>query len=137
MSQKSKIFIFIDDENIPIAETYSPVNFELDTHKLADGKHQLRIVSKDPEGKEGIRIIPFEVRNGPAIEITGIRENAVLDDRVPIMINAYGKGNSETFLIDGSETPQGSPWWVWIIMIVFIGWAMYYVFMFLHLPSGG
>ncbi|GGE22287.1 MULTISPECIES: cytochrome C [Sphingobacterium] len=137
MSQKSKIFIFIDDENIPIAETYSPVNFELDTHKLADGKHQLRIVSKDPEGKEGIRIIPFEVRNGPAIEITGIRENAVLDDRVPIMINAYGKGNSETFLIDGSETPQGIPWWVWIIMIVFIGWAMYYVFMFLHLPSGG
>lgn len=137
MSQKSKIFIFIDDENIPIAETYSPVNFELDTHKLADGKHQLRIVSKDPEGKEGIRIIPFEVRNGPAIEITGIRENAVLDDRVPIMINAYGKGNSETFLIDGSETPQGIPWWVWVIMIVFIGWAMYYVFMFLHLPSGG
>lgn len=137
MSQKSKIFIFIDDEHIPIAETYSPVNFELDTHKLADGKHQLRIVSKDPEGKEGIRIIPFEVRNGPAIEITGIRENAVLDDRVPIMINAYGKGNSETFLIDGSETPQGIPWWVWIIMIVFIGWAMYYVFMFLHLPSGG
>ncbi|MGB7527900.1 cytochrome C [Sphingobacterium cellulitidis] len=137
MSQKSKIFIFIDDENIPIAETYSPVNFELDTHKLADGKHQLRVVSKDPEGKEGIRIIPFEVRNGPAIEITGIRENAVLDDRVPIMINAYGKGNSETFLIDGSETPQGIPWWVWIIMIVFIGWAMYYVFMFLHLPSGG
>lgn len=134
MSQRSKIFIFIDDENIPIAETYSPVNFELDTRKLVDGKHQLRIVSKDPGGKEGVRIIPFEVRNGPAIEITGIKENAVIDDLVPIMINAYGKGNSETFMIDGSETPQGIPWWVWIIIIVFMGWAMYYVFMYLYLP---
>ncbi|MBV2226934.1 MULTISPECIES: cytochrome C [Sphingobacterium] len=135
MSQRSKIFIFIDDEKIPIAETYSPVNFELDTRKLVDGKHQLRIVSQDPGGKEGVRIIPFEVRNGPAIEITGIKENAVIDDLVPIMINAYGKGNSETFMIDGSETPQGIPWWVWIIIIVFMGWAMYYVFMYLYLPT--
>lgn len=133
MSQKSKIYIFIDEETVPVAEVYAPVNFELDTRKLVDGPHTLRIVSKDPFGKEGLRIIPFEVRNGPAIEITGIKENAVLDDLVPIMINAYGKGDSASFMIEGSETPQGIPWWVWILIIGFVGWAMYYLFMYLFI----
>ncbi|MGN5955720.1 cytochrome C [Sphingobacterium lactis] len=133
MSQKSKIYIFIDEETVPVAEVYAPVNFELDTRKLVDGPHTLKIVSKDPFGKEGLRIIPFEVRNGPAIEITGIKENAVLDDLVPIMINAYGKGDSASFMIEGSETPQGIPWWVWILIIGFVGWAMYYLFMYLFI----
>jgi len=133
MTQKSKIYIFIDEETVPVAEVYAPVNFELDTRKLVDGPHTLKIVSKDPFGKEGLRIIPFEVRNGPAIEITGIKENAVLDDLVPIMINAYGKGDSASFMIEGSETPQGIPWWVWILIIGFVGWAMYYLFMYLFI----
>src|SRR5690606_26522397 len=131
--QQSKIYIFIDSDTAAVAELDAPANFDLDTRKLVDGPHTLRIVSKDPFGKEGIRIIPFEVRNGPAIEITGIKENAVLDDLVPIMINAYGKGDSANFLIEGSETPQGIPWWVWILIIGFVGWSMYYLFMYLSI----
>jgi hypothetical protein len=88
MSEKSKIFIFIDEDTAPVAEVFSPIKFELDTRKLVDGRHQLRIVSKDPSGREGIRIIPFEVRNGPAIDVVGIKEEAVVDGSVPIMINA-------------------------------------------------
>ena len=64
MNDKSTIFIFIDDDNAPVAEIKSPVSFELDTRKLTDGDHMLKIVSKDPTGKEGIRKIPFIVRNG-------------------------------------------------------------------------
>lgn len=131
MSEKSKVYIFIDNDTVPIAEVYSPTKFELDTRKLVDGKHQLRIVSKDPTGREGIRIIPFEVRNGPAIDVVGIKENAVVDGSVPIMINAYGKGNQNIFLIEGSETPQGIPWWVWILIISFAGWALYYLVRYL------
>ena len=93
MEDKSKIFVFIDDEEQPVAAFTSPVNFELDTRKLVDGNHTLKIVSKDPTGKEGIRLITFEVRNGPAIDVEGIRENAVVDGILPIMINAYGKGD--------------------------------------------
>lgn len=130
MSDKSTIFIFIDNESKPIAKVLSPVSFELDTRKLTDGDHVLRIISKDPTGKEGIRKIPFVVRNGPAIDIDGIRENAVVDGVLPIMINAYGKGDQKGFLIAGSETPQSIPWWVWIIIIGFSGWAMYYMFMY-------
>lgn len=126
MEEKSKIYIFIDDEQKPIAELVSPVNFELDTSKLVDGQHTLKIVSKDPTGKEGIRLIPFEVRNGPAIAIEGIKENAVVDGVIPIMINAYGKGDSKNFLIVGSETPQSIPLWIFILLISFVAWAVYY-----------
>jgi len=132
MSDKSTIFIFIDDELKPIAEVESPVSFELDTRKLTDGSHMLKIVSKDPTGKEGIRTIPFEVRNGPAIAIEGIKEHAVVDGVLPLMINAYGKGDQKSFLIAGSETPQSIPWWVWVLIIGFSGWALYYLFWYLQ-----
>jgi len=133
MEDKSKIVVFIDDEEQPVAAFTSPVNFELDTRKLVDGKHTLKIVSKDPTGKEGIRLIPFEVRNGPAIDVEGIRENAVVDGILPIMINAYGKGDQKIFLIEGSETPKSIPSWVWILIIGFAGWALYYLFTYLSL----
>ena len=133
MEDKSKIVVFIDDEEQPVAAFTSPVNFELDTRKLVDGKHTLKIVSKDPTGKEGIRLIPFEVRNGPAIDVEGIRENAVVDGVLPIMINAYGKGDQKMFLIEGSETPKSIPSWVWILIIGFLGWALYYLFTYLSL----
>ncbi|CAN5121577.1 cytochrome c [soil metagenome] len=128
MKAKSTIYIFIDEEKTPIAQLESPVNFELDTTKIPDGKHTLKIVSKDPTGKEGVRLIDFEVRNGPAIAIEGIQENAVVDGVIPLMINAYGKGDQKNFLIDGSETPQSIPYWIFIIVIAFFGWAMYYLF---------
>lgn len=126
MRDKSTIFIFIDEDSKPVAEVVSPVSFELDTRKLTDGDHVLKIVSKDPSGKEGIRKIPFVVRNGPAISIEGIEENAVVDGVLPLMINAYGKGDQKSFLIEGSETPQSIPYWVWILIIGFVGWALYY-----------
>ena len=127
MIDKSTITIFLDDEPKPLASFISPVNFELDTRKLVDGNHTLRIVSKDPTGKEGLRLVPFVVRNGPAIAIEGLRENAVVDGVLPIMVNAYGKGDQKKFLIEGSETPQSIPSWVWILIIGFGGWAFYYL----------
>lgn len=135
MSYKSIIFIFIDDEQQPIARVASPVSFELDTRKLPDGEHILKIVSKDPAGKEGIRKIPFVVRNGPAIAIEGMKEHAVVDGVLPLMINAYGKGDQKSFLIEGSETPQSIPWWVWLLIIGFTGWALFYLIRYFSLTN--
>ncbi|MBC7625972.1 cytochrome C [Ferruginibacter sp.] len=126
MEAKSTISIFIDDEKQPIASFATPVNFELDTRKLTDGQHTLTIVSKDVTGKEGLRKIPFLVRNGPAISIEGIKENDIVDGIVSLMINAYGKGLQKKFIIEGSETPQTVPSWIWILLIAFICWAIYY-----------
>ena len=135
MDDKSTIFIFLDGDPKPIATFASPASFELDTRKLVDGSHSLRIVSRDPNGKEGLRLIPFEVRNGPAIAVEGIKENAVVDGVLPLMINAYGKGDQKKFLIAGSETPQTIPSWVWIMIIGFFGWALYYFITYLSIKS--
>ena len=131
MNNKSSVIIFIDDEEKPYGEFSVPINFELDTRKLVDGEHTLTIVSKDPSGKEGIRKIPFIVRNGPAIALEGIAENQVVDGILPLMLNAYGKGDQKRFLIEGSETPKSIPSWVWILIIGFAGWALYYLFTYL------
>lgn len=129
----SEVLIFLDEEKVPVAHLKTPVHFELDTRKLVDGKHTLRVVSRDATGKEGLRLIPFEVRNGPSINVEGIKENAVLDGVVPIMINAYSKGDTEKFYITGSETPQSIPAWFWVIIILFIGWGIYYLIRYFNI----
>lgn len=126
MKEQSTLYLFLDDEPQPIAKLDAPVKFDLDTTRLVDGPHRLKIVSRDPSGKEGIRLIPFEVRNGPAISIEGLKEDAVVDGIVPLMINAYGKGDQKSFLISGSETPQSIPYWIFILLILFVAWAIYY-----------
>lgn len=125
-TDKSKITLFVDDEPHPIAELVTPVQFELDTRKLTDGEHTLKLISKSPTGREGIRKIKFIVRNGPAIAVEGLRENGVVDGTIPLMINAYDKGDQKKFNIEGSETPQSIPSWLWILLVAFFGWAAYY-----------
>lgn len=126
MNNKSSVIVFLDDDPKPYGIFSVPINFELDTRKLVDGEHTLKIVSKDTLGKEGVRKIPFSVRNGPAIAIEGIKENEIIDGIIPIMINAYSKGDQKQFLIEGSETPRSIPAWFWVVIITFIGWAIYY-----------
>lgn len=125
--EKSKIAIFLDNEKQPIAEFQAPIQFEIDTRKLTDGEHKLKVVSKSPTGREGIKEVSFVVRNGPAISIEGLKENEVVDGLVPLMINAYDKGDQKKFMIEGSETPQSISSWMWMLIIVFVGWAMYYL----------
>ena len=127
MEAKSTVILFIDDETKPIGEFEAPIKFELDSRKLTDGEHTLKIVSKDPMGKEGIKLVPFTVRNGPAITLEGLNDRDVVDGVLPIMINAYGKGNQKQFLIDGSETPKTIPSWIWAALIIFLGWAVFYI----------
>jgi hypothetical protein len=124
---KSKITLFVDDDVQPIAELTTPVQFELDTRKLTDGEHTLKLISKSSTGREGIRKIKFIVRNGPAIAVEGLSENSVVDGTIPLMLNAYDNGNQKKFIIEGSETPQSIPSWLWILLIAFFGWAAYYI----------
>jgi hypothetical protein len=126
MEDRSTVLIFMDDEPKPIGEYPAPFHFELDTTRLVDGNHTLKIISKDPLGKEGIRKIPFIVRNGPAIALEGLKENEVVDGKLPLMINAYSKGDQKKFLIEGSETPRSVPSLFWAAILVFFAWAAYY-----------
>ncbi len=123
---KSKVLLFIDDDPKPLAEMETPIVFDFDTTKLTDGEHTLKIVSKSPSGKEGLRNIKFMVKNGPSVSVEGLKENDIVDGTLPLMINAYDKGNQKSFVIEGSETPQTIPVWLWIIIILILGWGAYY-----------
>ena len=123
---KTSVVLFIDDDPQPIADLETPIVFDFDTTKLTDGEHTLKIVSKSPTGREGIRLIKFMVKNGPAISIEGLKENDIVDGTFPLMINAYDKGNQKSFVIEGSETPQTVHVWMWIIILVIAAWGAYY-----------
>ncbi|UJF28903.1 cytochrome C [Kaistella sp. 97-N-M2] len=123
---KTNVLLFIDDDPKPIADLETPIVFDFDTTKLTDGEHALKIVSQSPTGREGIRHIKFTVKNGPSISIEGLKENDIVDGSFPLMINAYDKGNQKSFVIEGSETPQTIPVWMWVIIILIAGWSAYY-----------
>ena len=86
MQDQSSVLIYIDEESKPIGAYKTPINFELDTTKLVDGEHTLKIVSKSNLGKEGIR-----------------------------------------------KTPHSIPAWLWVVIILFVGWAMYYLIISLNM----
>lgn len=135
MEDKRIIKVFLDDDPAPFAEFKPPVKMMLDTTKITDGKHQLKIIAKSTDGVEGIKIVPFEVRNGPAIDLVGLKENDVVDDKVTLTINAYGSERKDFFVVTGSETPKGIPSWVWAILIGFFGWALFYAIMYWNQDS--
>lgn len=122
----TQIFLFVDDDPQPFAVMETPVVFDLDTSKLTDGDHILKIVSQSPNGKEGIKLIDFTVANGPSISVEGLKSKEIVDGTLSLMINAYDKGNQKSFVITGSETPRTIPFWIWVIIIIFVAWAIYY-----------
>src|SRR5690606_19808169 len=112
-----KVRVFMDNDPKPFAEFDSPVKFILDTTKIPDGKHEMKIVSTSSSGKEGIKVIPFEVRNGPMIYVLGLKENDSVSEKIPITINSYGSERHDVFEIVGSETPRAIPQFIWIMIL--------------------
>ncbi len=86
----NRIDIFIDNAAEPLLSTTPPLSFELDTSRLDDGRHIMRIEAYDTQGVKGVRTIDFTVRNGPGIAVTGLQQNDVLDGKIPVVVNAYG-----------------------------------------------
>ncbi|MDT0294217.1 cytochrome C [Mesonia ostreae] len=125
------IKVFLDEEVQPFAEFAPPVKFVLDTTKIPDGKHQLKIIAKSSNHIEGIKLIPFEVKNGPEISVIGLKDNEVIDTQTSITINAYGSETNDKFIIRGSENPRAIPSWIWALLIVVFAFGLFYFVMYL------
>ena len=130
VEEHNQVRLFLDGDPKPFAEFKAPVRFVLDTTKLEDGEHYLRVVSRSTDGKEGSKEVRFQVRNGPAITIVGIRDGDTIDDKVPLLINSYGSERKDFFIVQGSETPKAIPSWIWVLLISFVGWSIFYVIMY-------
>jgi mono/diheme cytochrome c family protein len=124
--QSSVVEVYLDDDPEPLARYRPPGRFELDTTRLQDGAHVLRIVAVDRSGQRGAREIPFRVRNGPGIAVDGLREGDVVHGKVAILVNAYGGAHEEEWEPARAETPAPVPTWAWVVFLAVVAWAMFY-----------
>lgn len=130
MEDNRIIKVFLDDEQRPFAEFAPPVRFILDTTKIPDGDHILKIVARSTSGKEGIKHVPFVVKNGPEIQVVGLSDGETINEQIAVTINAYGSERDDYFLIRGSETPKGIPAWLWALVVIFIAFGLFYLIMY-------
>jgi mono/diheme cytochrome c family protein len=123
---RNRIDIFLDGGAEPLLSTTPPLNFELDTSRMDDGPHALRIEAYDGRGVRGTRTIDFSVRNGPGIAVAGIRQHDVLDGKIPVLVNAYGGTTAVNWEPSQAETPAPAPTWVWVLLIVVVAFGIFY-----------
>lgn len=127
---KRVVKVFLDDEEQPFGEFVPPIEIMLDTTKIADGEHKLKIIAKSSGDIEGMKIIPFTVKNGPEITVMGLKPNQVVDKETAITINAYGSENDDQFVMRGSEDPKPIPAWFWALLICVVAFAAFYLVMY-------
>jgi hypothetical protein len=133
--EEQEVRLFLDDNPVPFACYAPPVKIDLDTTRLVDGPHELRVVARSSSGQEGVQRIPFIVRNGPAITVLGLSAHDTVSEVVPLTVTAYGSERTDSFVIKASETPQGVPAWVWAGILAFVGWGAYYLLTALAQPA--
>jgi hypothetical protein len=121
----ARVRIYLDDKSEPIADYVPPVAVSLDTHELADGEHRLRIEAQDRSGRVGIRHVTFLVKNGPGITLTGLHPDSVVRDTVHFTVNAFGA--DEPFEPRRAESRSPIPVWLWVLSLVIVAWAAWYV----------
>ncbi|TAM87246.1 cytochrome C [bacterium] len=124
MEEAARIRVFLDAGAEPIADYAPPASFSLDTTQLRDGEHALRIEAFDATGRMGIRRIPFEVRNGPGITVSGLRAGSTVHGTLDLRLNAFG--GEEPFEPKRAESPSPIPVWTWVMCVFIVAWAAWY-----------
>ncbi|HEY7027093.1 MAG TPA: hypothetical protein VH438_05780 [Gemmatimonadales bacterium] len=122
----SRIELYLDGSPQPVAVNTPPARLEIETNTLEDGPHLLVVVATDRSGRRGVRRIPFEVRNGPGIAVSGLRSGDVVEGRLSLLVNAYGGAHEENWEPSRAETPAPIPTWVWVLLLLIIAWGIFY-----------
>lgn len=120
-----RIRVFLDDHVEPISDYVPPADVTIDTKMLPDGEHRVRIEATDRTGAVGVRHIPFLVRNGPGITVSGLTDGATVHGAINFMVNAFGA--EEPFEPHRAESRAPIPVWVWVLLLVVVAWAGWYV----------
>lgn len=127
------ISVYLDDETEPLATYRPPATFQLDTTKMVDGEHRLRLSAVDALGTSGIRIVRFTVRNGPGITVTGLRDGSTVHGVLDIDVNSFG--GDEPFDPERAESHGPIPVWTWVMIAVVAAWAGWYGLEFFNTPA--
>jgi mono/diheme cytochrome c family protein len=125
-NEYSKIEVYLDADNEPIATYKPPAQMELDTSMLEDGEHTIKFIALDAGNKRSVKKINFVVRNGPGIAVDGLKENDVVEGKLKLILNSFGGAYQENWEPNRAETPAPIPTWMWIIFISIAAWSMFY-----------
>ena len=126
-SSAEPLRIFLDDAEEPFKVEQPPLRFNFNTISLPDGDHQLRIEASNGLAPPTIRRIPFTVRNGVAVTVSGLEPNQTIGGQVELIINAYAGSSEVDFEPRKAETPQPIPTWAWVLFLAVGAWTMFYV----------
>lgn len=121
---KPRVRVFLDDDPQPIIDRELPTNVILDTRGMEDGSHRLTIRAQDQNGREGIEEIPFNVRNGPGIIVSGLDPHATRRGKVRFTVDAFSA--DDPFDPRRAEARSLIPVWVWVLSLIVVAWAVWY-----------
>ncbi|MFM8980448.1 MAG: c-type cytochrome [Planctomycetia bacterium] len=129
MQQEAKepIRLFLDGSSEPFKVAHPPLRFQFTTLHLPDGPHVLRIEASNGLAPPTIKEVPFVVRNGVAISVSGLAEHQTIAGQVDIIINAYAGNTEVDFEPKRAETPEPIPTWAWVLLLAVGAWSLAYL----------
>jgi len=128
-----RVRVFIDDDPQPIIDRVLPTDVILDTRGMSDGPHRLTIRAQDQNGREGIEEIPFNVRNGPGIIVSGLDPHATRRGKVRFSVDAFSA--DDPFDPRRAEARSLIPVWVWVLSLFVVAWAVWYAARMWDVPA--
>ncbi|MDJ0975488.1 MAG: c-type cytochrome [Planctomycetota bacterium] len=124
---KEPIKIYLDDQEEPFKVEQPPLRFNFNTIHLPDGDHTLRIEASNGLAPPTIKKIPFTVRNGVALTVSGLEQGQTIGGQVELIINAYAGNTEVDFEPRRAETPEPIPTWAWVLFLTIFAWTMFYL----------
>lgn len=122
---KPHVRVFVDDNPDPVMDKELPTELTLDTTQLEDGPHTLTVRAEDQSGNEGVETVPFSVRNGPGIRVSGLRPGTTRRGDINMKIDAFSA--DDPFDPQRAEARSSIPTWVWVLILCVIAWVIFYV----------
>jgi hypothetical protein len=131
--KQSRVRVFLDDAAQPIVDSMPPADLVLDTQTLDDGPHTLTIRAEDGNGSVGVEKIPFRVRNGPGIVVSGLRAQSIQRGTLRLSVDAFSF--DDPFEPSHAEARSTVPVWVWVMALFVIAWAVWYAARMWDVPA--
>lgn len=124
---KEPLKLYLDDQEEPFKVAHPPLRFPLSTLPLADGAHVLRVEASNGLAPPTIKEIPFRVRNGVAVTVSGLEPDQTIGGQVELIVNAYAGNTEVDFEPRRAETPQPIPTWAWVLLLGVGAWSLFYL----------
>lgn len=116
-----RIEVYLDGASEPLAVLKEPpYRLNLDTRKIPDGEHTLRVVTHFRGGGEEVREIPFTVNNYPDVMVLGLDEGSEVAGTLELRL-AVGEPELPV------EPVRFNPIWYVVALVVVLGsiWAYF------------